>query len=185
MLKFLRNYNGKVVEVAKKFKSHCLILWKLKICCTKTEKFDAFILHWNHDRNTCWHRIPEISIWKYSRNEYIQWILTILKWNYASSSRHIAISLACCIKTENFDASMCHWNHNCNTRNYKERTLCWKDSTVEKSQGKLMICYIIRRELWTGVVAKSMLNTKGLQFMKPRVWKPKKPYFEMTNAPMA
>lgn len=55
--------------------------------------------------------------------------------------RHIAISLACCIKTENFDASMCHWNHNCNTRNYKARTLCWKDSTVEKSQGKLMICY--------------------------------------------
>lgn len=68
--------------------------------------------------------------------------------------RHIAISLACCIKTENFDASMCHWNQNCNTRNYKERTLCWKDSTVEKSQGKLTICYSIRRELWTGVVAR-------------------------------
>jgi hypothetical protein len=30
--------------------------------------------------------------------------------------RHIVKSLACCIKTENFDASMCHWNHDCNTR---------------------------------------------------------------------
>lgn len=94
--KFVQKWD---VEISEKFQwESCWSCKKIQITLLNFVKIQnllyqnrkvwcIYTCHWNHNRNTCWHRIPEISIWKYSRNEYIQWILTILKWHYASSSK--------------------------------------------------------------------------------------------------